>query len=286
MNPKCSVRKTAMQESLGDIESIVRDDTISPDIKIKFLEMIQDNKKLRTEAEKAIAKAEAEKAIAKAEAGKAIAESRAEAEKAIGEAEKAIVKAEAAKAIGEAERANSELRADATNKELVELKYKYFALKSQYAAVITIRPLIESWAGQYLPSLTSTDAVINITESLLCKQKPNIKAKLNIKAKAWLTELEGSCKYEKDVVKELKDLFHELSKIHHHLQPQVAGVGFVCGGSMPLRAAVALVILQLQTELDPTSTFPVRYTNQEYDDKFLLINGKVKPKVEDYKIFP
>jgi len=166
------------------------------------------------------------------------------------------------------------------------LKYKYFALKSEYSAVITIRPLIESWAGQYLPSLTSTDAVINITESLLCKQKPNIKAKLNIKAKAWLTELEGSCKYEKDVVKELKDLFHELSKIHHHLQPQVAGVGFVCGGSMPLRAAVALVILQLQTELDPTSTFPVRYTNQEYDDKFLLINGKVKPKVEDYKIFP
>ena len=284
MNPKCSVRKTAMQESLGDIESIVRDDTISPDIKIKFLEMIQDNKKLRTEAEKAIVKAEAEKAVVKAEAEKAVVKA---------EAEKAVVKAEAERAIaesrGEAERAKSELRlekqienlrADATNKELVELKYKYFALKSEYSAVITIRPLIESWAGQYLPSLTSTDAVINITESLLCKQK------LNIKAKAWLTELEGSCKYEKDVVKELKDLFHELSKIHHHLQPQVTGVGFVCGGSMPLRAAVALVILQLQTELDPTSTFPVRYTNQEYDDKFLLINGKVKPKVKDYKKFP
>jgi len=233
MNPKCSVRKTAMPESVGDIERIVRDDSMSPDFKIKFFEMIQENRELRTE-----------KAIAKAEAEKAIAESRGEAEKAKSELEKQL----------------ENLRADATNKELVELRYKYLALKSEYAAVVTIHPLIESWAGQYLPSLTSTDAVINITESLLCKQKPNIKAKLNIKAKAWLTELEGSCKYEKDVVKELKDLFHELSKIHHHLQPQVTGVGFVCGGgSMPLRAAVALVILQLQTELDHTSTFPVTF---------------------------
>ena len=70
-----SVRKTAMQESLGDIESIVRDDTISPDFKIKFLELIQENRELRTETEKTIAKAEAEKAVAKAEAEKAIAES-------------------------------------------------------------------------------------------------------------------------------------------------------------------------------------------------------------------
>ena len=89
MNPKCSVRKTAMPESVGDIERIVRDDSISTDFKIKFLEMIQENRELRTEAEKAIAKAEAEKVIA---------ESR-------GEAEKAIVKAEAEKAIGEAEKA-------------------------------------------------------------------------------------------------------------------------------------------------------------------------------------
>ena len=94
MNPKCSVRKTAMPESVGDIESIVRDDTISPDFKIKFLEMIQENKELR--AEKASAKTEVDKEILRSE--------------------KAIAKAEAEKAIAESERAKSELRSETNRK--------------------------------------------------------------------------------------------------------------------------------------------------------------------------
>ena len=131
MNPKCSVRKTAMQESLGDIERIVRDDTISPDFKVKFLEMIQDNKELRTEAEGYCESRRSREGYSGVERRSGEGKSELRLEKQI-----------------------ENLRADATNKELVELKYKYFALKSEYSAVITVRPSIESWAGQYLPQLT------------------------------------------------------------------------------------------------------------------------------------
>ena len=68
--------------------------------------------------------------------------------------------------------------------------------------------------------------------------------------------------------------------MHHHLQTSVTGSGFVCGGPMPLRAAVALTILTLQKTLQEYTPFNVRYTDQDYQDKYLLCGGKVKPKKE------
>ena len=158
--------------------------------------------------------------------------------------------------------------------QLVDSKANMFALQSKYAVVVATRPLIETWCGMLHPTLSSTSAVNTVSQSLVSN------GKLTDEALQWLKQLEGTKKNEADIARELTDLFHELSKMHHHLQTSATGFGFVCGGPMPLRAAVALTILTLQKTLQEYTPFNVRYTDQDYQDKYLLCRGKVKPKQE------
>lgn len=76
------------------------------------------------------------------------------------------------------------------------------------------------------------------------------------------------------VEKTLHMLYHLLSA-QHHFPSSLQGVGFYCGGAMPLRAAVGLLILHLQRiQLLP---YEVVYADQNYTPQHTLVKGQIQP---------
>jgi hypothetical protein len=87
-----------------------------------------------------------------------------------------------------------------------------------------------------------------------------------------LLEIEGAVQ-PATVAKELESLYHELSKDIHY--PEVSDTGFICGGNLPLRAAVALAMLKLQQLVPENRKFVIKYADETYKVKKRLMSGAV-----------
>lgn len=72
---------------------------------------------------------------------------------------------------------------------------------------------------------------------------------------------------------ELSDLlFLELRKMHHHPGHGPIPLGFLCGGSFPLRAATALMLLALQKK--ELLNCGITYTNEEFKPMKRYLKGR------------
>ena len=154
-------RKFPMSKANGDLEIMITDDKLSNEYRASLLQILLETKMATAETQ--ISKMEAEMRTFLLE-----------------RASKDIVQ---------------------LKKENVELKNHFFSFQSEYAAVVATRPLIETWARLYLPLLSPTEAINNVTQSLLSK------GKLTSQAKGWLRELEGSNKKGSDYFLVLFGLF-------------------------------------------------------------------------------
>jgi hypothetical protein len=144
-----------------------------------------------------------------------------------------------------------------------ELKMK----SSEHEAVTTIRPLLVAGAFASCSSaLTATDA---------CRQLANFITKNGVLSKTAsqdLLRLENDPQLQKAVENELKDIFHEFSKPAHFVSKSVIN-GIVCGGALPLRAACALLFLELQRQ--SAVKYEVVYADEHYKKLCTLSDGKV-----------
>ncbi|KAH9254483.1 hypothetical protein BASA81_007596 [Batrachochytrium salamandrivorans] len=96
-------------------------------------------------------------------------------------------------------------------------------------------------------------------------------------AQVWLSQLESQTVDQRSVVKELQNLHHELSRDHHYVDMTKSSLR---SGELPLRAAVALAILEAQRLLanTPAGTLPhedVFYTDENGQQLHVLHNSTV-----------
>jgi hypothetical protein len=147
-----------------------------------------------------------------------------------------------------------------------ELELEKKVLESKLVAIVNMRSLIENLLSIWKPGLMSTAASQKLVSEHILKD-----GKLTPGAMQFLVQLEGSSTKTKPVVHELNDLYHELSKKLHY--PDLPGTGFFCGGEMPLRAAVGIVLLTLQRETGFKAN--IRYCNEDYQPTAVLRGGKV-----------
>jgi hypothetical protein len=152
-------------------------------------------------------------------------------------------------------------------KEMLRLETELAVERSKYEAILTMRPLLEhglvAWGGD-----------TNTTNGLkrFLTQKVYKNGNLSPDTLAWINALEGPGTDTSAVKRNLDDLFHELSKLHHH--PKLQHVkGLVCGGNFPLRTATAVVLLALQKE--SAIRVDIQYMDESYVLKGHLKGGVV-----------
>jgi hypothetical protein len=148
----------------------------------------------------------------------------------------------------------------------VKLELEIKILESKLVAVVNMRSLIETLLSIWKPGESETASSKKLVSEHILKDD-----KLNAVATRFLIELEGNSTKTKPIVNELNDLYYELSKKLHY--PDLPGIGFFCGGEMPLRAAVGIVLLILQRETGFEAS--IRYCNEEYEEIAVLRHGKV-----------
>jgi hypothetical protein len=152
---------------------------------------------------------------------------------------------------------------------VAELKLHLIIEKSRSNALLTMRPLVENalrmWSKGESKNITqlSTDFV----EEILLEN-----GKFTQQVKQWLVALEGATVDEAAVKRELKQIYHQLSKDHHY-PPLRNRTGLICGGEFPLRTATALLLLALQQE--KCLVAEIQYTDASFDTLRLLQNGSV-----------
>jgi hypothetical protein len=153
----------------------------------------------------------------------------------------------------------------------VELELEIKILESKLVAVVNMRSLIETLLSIWKPGESATASSKKLVSEHILKD-----GKLNADATRFLIELEGNSTKTKPIVNELNDLYHELSKKLHY--PDLPGIGFFCGGEMPLRAAVGIVLLMLQRETGFKAK--IHYCNEDYEKIAVLQGGKVHKEKE------
>jgi hypothetical protein len=152
--------------------------------------------------------------------------------------------------------------------KILHLEAEVVQLRSRHEAVFTMRPLIESSLAQLMPRLSTTQAMKKFVSDNFFTSD----GKLNSRARELLSQLEGNSLKKAEAVRtELSVLYHELSKSFHF--PELRDkTGLVCGGPMPLRAATAMVLLELQRKkLIP---YPIHYMNEQYMPLRILCEGR------------
>lgn len=162
------------------------------------------------------------------------------------------------------------------DRDIDRIKLQSLEELAKYRAVLEIRSVIEIMLRNWKPQLNSTEA-----SALLVKdhflEDPKDPQSLQLKEE-WLKilkDLEGAGVDSKSVVKDLKDFYHEVSKPIHY--PEVAGTkGILIGGTFPLRAAKAMMVLALQTVCKENKNIVIKYcTNENYEPRFELEDGKI-----------
>jgi hypothetical protein len=98
--------------------------------------------------------------------------------------------------------------------------------------------------------------------------------KLTPHGRKLLAQLREPSVKEIAVGKELNNIYHKLYEpVHHPLLPEA---GFYCGGVLPLRAATAMTIMEMQ-ELSKSKEFTTAYCDESFRPRLLLKNGKAVP---------
>ncbi len=136
-----------------------------------------------------------------------------------------------------------------------------------------MRPIIQVGVFSLFPKeICPTEACKKLVRKLVVDDTT-----LQEEARKDLVALEGNNNCERDVAKILSDIWSELSKIVH-CEPLTDEIGFHCGGIMPLRAASALMILQLQKDGQLADYGVIKYANKRFEVKAFLQHGNVKEK--------
>jgi hypothetical protein len=152
------------------------------------------------------------------------------------------------------------------------------AMKARtYKAITNVRPLLVEGAFTCSPAKTATDACHHLVNCII---KDGV---LCTPASQDLLRLERNPQLQKDVENELKaelskpahfDVFHELARSHFLPKSVSRGIkGIVCGGELPLRAACALLFLELQRQ--GAVYYEIIYADEKYAKLCLLSDGKV-----------
>lgn len=96
--------------------------------------------------------------------------------------------------------------------------------------------------------------------------------RLTRQAQVWLRELEPTADSIQDKVENaLKDLYNEVCDGQYIFLRETGKTGFLIMGGLPLRAAMALLILQAQ--MDVTLTLKIYYANEKHVVKKQLAQG-------------
>jgi hypothetical protein len=101
-----------------------------------------------------------------------------------------------------------------------------------------MRAILEAMLRLWRPHASSTDSYKELSMLML-----DDKGDLTRNCLEDLRKLEGNKVKAFHVASEIKDLYHELSKIFHYRE--IDGAGMVVGGTLPLRAAVGIAFLLL-----------------------------------------
>lgn len=150
--------------------------------------------------------------------------------------------------------------------------------EARYASILCNRFLLEEGLLKLYPKLSLTEGYKKFSPNLLKAQKKG-RPTMTPSAKQILqnlTQVSRHAAQQRDVVKDLQDLVHELSKapssarfaenqlscdVSCHLRtvtwclnpnpkdihyPELKRTGFLCGGKQPLGAAVAVALCELQ----------------------------------------
>ncbi|CAL1171825.1 unnamed protein product [Cladocopium goreaui] len=149
--------------------------------------------------------------------------------------------------------------------------------EARYASILCNPFLLEEGLLKLYPKLSLTEGYKKFSPNLLKAQKKG-RPTMTPSAKQILqnlTQVSRHAAQQRDVVKDLQDLVHELSKDIHY--PELKRTGFLCGGKQPLGAAVAVALCELQAKkaLDMNIT----YVDGKFKEGALLSAGLVLPIV-------
>ena len=133
-----------------------------------------------------------------------------------------------------------------------------------------MRPLIVAGAFALFPGESSaTKACKKLANSIM------VGGQLSKAACEDLDKLHNDPSMKKAVEHELTDLFHELSKPAHFVSNTLVN-GIVCGGKLPLKAALALLYLEMQRK--NVVQYKVRYVDDSGKELFQFCSGRIEEK--------
>lgn len=171
----------------------------------------------------------------------------------------------------------SSLFLQARDKEILVLEQEKIRLSSQFVAFVSLRTVLEIGVREQHQKRKGAPASLATGLESLTSQLFDKKGNgLTVEAKHWLHQIEGGNVDEKSVVKDLKDLAHEVCKDHHHFSDDIAEIGILIGAKQPLAAAVALAALKMQEQGLISGLGPLKYLGTGRHLVATLSNGVVR----------
>jgi len=154
--------------------------------------------------------------------------------------------------------------------EIAKKDAEILRVRSEKAAITSMRAILEAMLKLWRPNASHTAAYKELSKLML-----DDKGDLTKECSDDLKKLEGETVKAIHVASEIKDLYHELSKIVHY--PQIDDTGMIVGGNLPLRAAVGMAFLMLQRQCDEAKLFVIVYADENYKKTSYLQSGSVRP---------
>jgi len=159
---------------------------------------------------------------------------------------------------------------DDLKQEIAKKDAEILRVRSEKAAITSMRAILEAMLKLWRPNASHTAAYKELSKLML-----DDKGDLTKECSDDLKKLEGETVKAIHVASEIKDLYHELSKIVHY--PQIDDTGMIVGGNLPLRAAVGMAFLMLQRQCDEAKLFVIVYADENYKKTNYLQSGSVRP---------
>jgi hypothetical protein len=157
----------------------------------------------------------------------------------------------------------------------VRLEVEFAIFKSKYDAVLTMRPIFE--LGVLLLAakrkLTASSVTAKYDALKLTLVKPN--NGLGPFAASRLKELDE--KTDNGVGAALNQMYARLSEDVHNVKVVNLSTGLVCGGSFPVRAALAIALMYFQEE--GVLFEDIIYTDENFEPSKILRGGHAVPYV-------
>ncbi len=162
---------------------------------------------------------------------------------------------------------------------------RYTLALSKTVGVLNMRVLVEHGLREYATVKDSRDkttthahmSTTHLLEQFVADHVLTPEGALRTQPKAWLRQLEPGIAV-KSVAREMKDLYHELSKLPHFGVEIEGAKGLFCAGDAPLRPAVAILVLALQTYGKGTVLAqPIKYARHGFHVDHVLL-AEIRPQ--------